>query len=84
MKKEILKGYISKLTKEDIINYLSKECICASNEEIDIIYDLIKNHNEEILENDFMSYISNYEHVFNRELYLKIIEKYNQFKSFLE
>ena len=43
MKKELLKNYISKLTKQDIINYLSKECIPASNEEIDMIYNAIKN-----------------------------------------
>ena len=57
MKKELLKNYISKLTKQDIINYLSKECIPASNEEIDMIYNAIKNDYEEILETNFMSYI---------------------------
>ena len=55
MKKELLKNYISRLTKQDIINYLSKECIPASNEEIDMIYNAIKNDYEEILETNFMS-----------------------------
>ncbi len=84
MKEELLKSYISNLTREDIVEYLSKECIEANDTEIDTIYDLIKNNYEDILNNDFMSYISNYEHVFNRELYLKIIEKYNKYKSLLE
>lgn len=34
MKKDILINYINKLKREDIVSYLSKECICASNEEI--------------------------------------------------
>ena len=84
MKKELLKNYISRLTKQDIINYLSKECIPASNEEIDVIYNAIKNDYEEILETNFMSYISNYKLNFNPDLYRTIIEKYNQYKKFIE
>lgn len=84
MKKELLKNYINKLTKEDIINYLSHESIEASNDEIDMIYNAIKNDYEEILNTDFMSYISNYKLNFNPELYKTIIEKYNQYKKFIE
>lgn len=84
MKKELLKNYISKLTKQDIINYLSKECIPASNEEIAMIYNAIKNDYEEILETNFMNYISNYKLNFNPDLYRTIIEKYNQYKKFIE
>jgi len=84
LKKELLKNYISRLTKQDIINYLSKECIPASNEEIDIIYNAIKNDYEEILETNFMNYISNYKLNFNPDLYRTIIEKYNQYKKFIE
>ena len=84
MKKELLKNYISRLTKQDIINYLSKECIPASNEEIDMIYNAIKNDYEEILETNFMNYISNYKLNFNPNLYRTIIEKYNQYKKFIE
>jgi hypothetical protein len=84
LKKELLKNYISRLTKQDIINYLSKECIPASNEEIDMIYNAIKNDYEEILETNFMNYISNYKLNFNPDLYRTIIEKYNQYKKFIE
>lgn len=84
MKKELLKNYINRLTKQDIINYLSKECVPASNEEIDMIYNAIKNDYEEILNTNFMSYISNYKLNFNQALYKKIIEKYNEYKKFIE
>ena len=84
MKKQILEMYINKLTKQDIVNYLSKECVPASNEEIDLIYNAIKNDYNEILESDFNSYISNYKLTFNKALYEKIIEKYNEYKKFIE
>ena len=84
MKKELLKAYINRLTRDDIVNYLSKECIPASKEEIDMIYSAIKNDYNEILETDFNSYISNYKLNFNKILYMKIIEKYNEYKKFIE
>ena len=84
MKKDLLINYINKLNKQDIIDYLSKECVTASNEEIDMIYNAIKNDYNEILDSNFMNYISNYKLNFNPELYKKIIEKYNQYKKFIE
>ena len=84
MKKQILEIYINKLTKQDIVNYLSKERIPASNEEINLIYNAIKNDYKEILESDFNNYISNYKLTFNKTLYEKIIEKYNEYKKFIE
>ena len=84
MKNELIKSYINRLTKQDIVNYLSKECIPASSYEIDLIYNAIKNDYNEILETDFNSYISNYKLTFNKTLYEKIIEKYNQYKKFIE
>ena len=84
MKKELIKSYASKLTKDDIVAYLQKECVSASNEEIDLIYNAIKNDADEILNTNFMSYISNYKLNLNEELYKRIIEKYNEYKKFIE
>ncbi len=84
MKKELIKSYAQKLTRNDIVEYLQKECVPASNEEIDMIYNAIKNDADEILNTDFMSYISNYKLSFNEELYKRIIEKYNEYKKFIE
>ena len=84
MKKEILTNYIKNLKRSDIVSYLSHECVSAIDEEIDMIYNAIKNDYNEILDTDFMNYISNYKLVFNKELYKTIIEKYNQYKKFIE
>lgn len=83
MKKELIKNYINILTKENIIDYLNKENIPFTNEEIDIIYNSIKKDYENILNNDFISYISNYKSSLNQSLYNKIIEKYNEYKKFI-
>lgn len=83
MKEEIIKGYIKKLRKEDIKNYLQKECVSASDKEIDMLYEIIMN-NYENMKNLDLSFIAKYESYFNKDLYLKIIEKYNKYKSLLE
>ena len=84
MKKELIKNYINKLTIEDIINYLKKEAIPATKEEIDTIYTTIKTKYNEILDSDFLNYIKEYQSKFNKKLYNKIIEKYNEYKKFIE
>lgn len=84
MKTELLNNYIDNLTRDDIKNYISKESIPANESEIDIIYNSIKNDSDKILNNDFMNYLSDYKPVLNDELYNKIIEKYNQYKKFIE
>lgn len=83
MKEELVKSYIKKLKKEDIKNYLQKECVVASDKEIDMLYDIIMSNYQNIKQLD-LNFIAQYESYFNKDLYLKIIEKYNQYKSLLE
>lgn len=84
LKKELLISYISNLTKEDIKKYIAKQSISYNDNEIDIIYNAIKNNYNEILNSNFMNYISKYQSSINSELYNAIIEKYNQYKKFIE
>lgn len=84
MKKDLIKNYINKLTIEDIINYLKKEMVPATKEEINLLYTTIKTKYNEILDSDFIIYIKNYQTKFNKHLYNKIIEKYNEYKKFIE
>ncbi len=84
MKKELIKNYINKLTKQNIIDYLSHECITASNEEIDIIYNSIKNDTDELLNSEPISYMQRHNIILNKQLMLKIVEKYNEYKKFIE
>ena len=83
MNKNLIINYIQKITKEDIQKYISKENIQHTKEEIDLIYQSIKNDYHEIL-NNFQNYIQKIKDKLNPNLYNKIIEKYNQYKKFIE
>ena len=83
MNKNIIINYIEKITKQDIANYISKENIKHTKEEIDIIYNSIKNDYQEIL-NNFQNYILKLKDKLNQNLYNKIIEKYNKYKKFID
>ena len=83
MNKNLIINYINKITKVDIEKYISKENIEHTKEEIDLIYQSIKNDYNEIL-NNFQNYIVKFKDKLNTNLYNKIIEKYNQYKKFIE
>lgn len=83
MNKNLIINYINKITKQDIEKYISKENIQHTKEEIDLIYESIKNDYNEIL-NNFQNYIQKVKDKLNPNLYNKIIEKYNKYKEFIE
>lgn len=83
MNKNLIINYINKITKQDIEKYISKENIQHTKEEIDLIYESIKNDYYEIL-NNFQNYIQKLKDKLNPNLYNKIIEKYNKYKEFIE
>lgn len=84
MKLDLIKNYIKKLNKEDIINYLKKEHIEFCEKEVNLIYKTIKENYENLENIDFNSYIQKYKEFLNKNLYNKIIEKYNEYKKFIE
>ena len=84
MKLDLIKSYISRLKKEDISSYLDKEKIPYNDNELNLIYEAIMSNYNNIDKIDFDSYISNYKFNLNSTLYNKIIEKYNEYKKFIE
>ena len=46
---DIIKMYIERLTKEDIVNYIVKNELDVDNSDIDIIYYYIKNHYKDFI-----------------------------------
>ena len=84
MKIDLIKNYISKLKKEDIINYLKKENVQANNEEVDLIYSTIMNNYTNMENINFIEEITKFKDKLNNNLYNKIIEKYNEYKKFIE
>jgi transcription initiation factor IIE alpha subunit len=51
MYKSLIKRYIEKLKKEDIIKFISKNNYQVSDKEIDTIYFYIKNYTDDIINN---------------------------------
>ena len=70
--KELIIKYINNLSKEDIVFLLNKENIILNNNELDIVYTLLKNDNELFFNNKDDS-----------NNYLKLINLYNKYENYL-
>ena len=75
MKEKLIKSYITHLTKDDIIMYAKKNNIILNNNEIDIIYNNIKNNTDELLSNP-LNVLKNYKNDLSNETYNKLYELY--------
>lgn len=82
MYENIIKNYVDKLTKEDIINYSKKEDIFLNDNEINAIYDEIKNKWKQLY-NGNTRVITDLENKINNKAYNKLIDLYNTYKKFL-
>ncbi len=84
MNKNLIKKYASNITKEDILKFGESEGVNINNNELDTIYNIIKNRQDEILDGNFYEIIKNYKTKFNPILFNKIIEKYEKYKKFID
>ena len=84
MNKNIIKKYADNITKEDILKFAQSENVSINNNELNTIYYIIKNKQDEILNGDFYNLIDNYKQNFNPLLFNKIIEKYEKYKKFID
>ena len=84
MNKNVIKKYADNITKEDILKFAESENVSISDNELNVIYYIIKNKQDEILNEDFYEFISNYKLDFNPILFNKIIEKYEKYKKFID
>lgn len=82
MYENIIKNYVDKLTKEDIINYSKKEDIFLNDNEINVIYDEIKNKWKQLYNGNTRA-ITDLENKINNKAYNKLIDLYNTYKKFL-
>ena len=84
MNKNIIKKYADNITKEDILKFVQSENVSINNNELNTIYYIIKNKQDEILNGDFYNLIDNYKQDFNPLLFNKLIEKYEKSKKFID
>ena len=78
-----IKEKIKKLTKEDIVNFSFKYNVFLSKNEIDFVYDFIKNKNQEILNNPKSFNLNLYKDKFSQENFIKLTNLYNKYSGYL-
>lgn len=82
MYKALIKEYIEKLKKEDIIKFIDHNNYEVSDKEIDILYFYIKNYWEDIFDNkkEIWEKIS---HDINPKTFVIIQNLYQKYKKFI-
>lgn len=87
MKDKLIKNYINKITKKDIVLFAEKNNIILSNQELDYIYNLIKNNYKEIISENPNNIFKELKNNVNSNNYNKIIKLFfiykDKYQSFL-
>ena len=74
MKEIFIKKYVDILTKEDILKFASLNDVELSSNEVDIIYNVIKNEWKTIVFDDYKIILNKYKNNFSVEKLKKIEE----------
>ena len=82
MNKQLILNYINKIKKEDINSFSLKQGISLTDNELNIIYDYLKNDSIRLL-NKPLNVINEIKEKVNNNVYNKIIELYEKYKLFL-
>ena len=83
MNRLFITEYIKKLTKEDILRYGIKQDIVLTKDELDIIYNYIKNRYQDIFDNP-IKVINEIKGNIRDNVYNKILELYNKYKNYIK
>ena len=81
MKQFLIKEYINRLTKEDIIKFASTQGISLEKEELEVIYEYIKKHYMTFIYGNPKTYLEELKKKVKPFTYNKIIVLYNEFKE---
>ena len=82
MQKQILKSYIDKLKKEDIIKFIKNNNYQVSDMEINTIYFYIKNYWEELFDNSEEIW-KKLQNDVSKNTYLELMKLYNKYKKYI-
>ena len=82
MQKQILKSYIYKLKKEDIIKFINNNNYQVSDMEINTIYFYIKNYWEELFDNSEEIW-KKLQNDVSKNTYLELMKLYNKYKKYI-
>ncbi len=77
---QLIKNYVSKMTKEDVIKFTQKNDIYLNDYELDFVYRFIKKNYEALYANPNID-LSKYKENFTEENYAKIMKLVATYKS---
>lgn len=80
MKEKIINSYVNKLTKDDILSFSTKNGILLSNDEVDILFEIIKRDWREILYNPSSS-LANIKDKISNNTYQSITQFYQMYSD---
>lgn len=84
MNKFLIKNYISKLKKDDIVTYIKNNNLqISSTDEIDIIYYYIKEKNYLLFDNNIQQLFSELKEKLSLNTFIEIVNIYNKYKKFI-
>ena len=78
---KIIENYIKKITKNDILNYSKKEQIELNDNELDIVYNIIKNDYKILLYGDSTNIFNKLKNRINPTSYNKIKQLFDFYKN---
>lgn len=81
--KNIIETCISKIKREDIINFANKNNLNVSEDEINFVYSFIKNEGVSVLNNPNSFDITLYKNKFSNENYLFLKEYIDKYKNII-
>lgn len=79
---DIIYEYIKKITKEDIWQFGKKQGLVLEQEEVDTIYNYIKNDTKRIFNNP-NTILKETKNKLKNKTYEKLVELYNKYKTFI-
>ena len=82
MYKQILKTYVEKLKKEDVIKFIENNNYNVSNKEIDVIYFYIKNYWEDFYYNNKQVWDRLHNDI-SENTYNQIIQLYKKYQKYI-
>lgn len=77
---QLIKNYISRMTKDDIVKFTQKNDIFLSEQELDFTYRFIKKNYEALYANPNVD-LSKYKNNFSEENYTKMMKLIAEYKS---
>lgn len=77
---QLIKNYVSKMTKDDIVKFTNKNNIYLNDHELDFVYRFIKRNYEALYANPNID-LSKYKSHFTEENYNKMIKLISEYRA---